>query len=124
MNIDTMLLLIHEALPYVGMVMVLIAIFFRKLYTKGTIISSILHSYLIVFMLQIWVDANHDMLTLSTSQLLVERVLLLVILLMTIIFSCRMKKIQSKIKRQLAHGEFQLRRLRTTNEHLRSQLKS
>lgn len=122
-NTDNVLLVLYESLPYVGIMSVLIAIFFRRFYTKGSMISSILHLYLLVFMFQIWVDANHDLLSISSTQLLIERILLLLILLMTVVFSCRMKKIQTKIKQRLISSEHHRQRLHTTNEHLKRQLR-
>lgn len=122
-NTDNVLLVLYESLPYVGIMSVLIAIFFRRFYTKGSMISSILHLYLLVFMFQIWADAGHDLVSMHNYQLLMERVLLLAILLMTIIFSCRMKKVQAKIKQQLISSEYQKKRLHNINEHLKQKLR-
>lgn len=100
----------HDFIPMVGVVVVLLVLLLKRFGTKGPVISSILHLYLVLFILQIWAVFEPSL------QTIITRVVILIICILTIIFACRMKKIQRLIKAKLTKE-------RRINEHLRNRLR-
>lgn len=117
------LLSINDYLPYVGIMMVLFVMFLKRFRTEGAVISSILHLYLLMFMVQIWSD-NASMVFSASRQSVIARLIILVITFITLYFSCYMKKRQTYLKTRLRAVESDNRRLSTINEHLKEQLRN
>lgn len=116
------LILINGYIPYVGIVLIVIAVLFRRFITKGAVVSSILHLYLLMFMMLIWSDGASYIFTPSRQSVL-ARLLLIVIVMLTILHACRTKKIQNQLKLRLRVLDSDNRRLSTINEQLKIQLK-
>ncbi|MDO4440563.1 MAG: hypothetical protein Q4B81_00085 [Moraxella sp.] len=115
------LLSINDFLPYVGILMVLFVIFFKRFRTSGAMVSSILHLYLIIFMVQIWADGA-SLLYEPSRQSVIGRLLVLGVLLLTILFSCCVRKKCTKTKHRLMATQSDNRRLKVINEHLKRRL--